>query len=57
MPQFGASLMVVNYVPRVTNYALRVINYALRVVNYAPRDIYGTGITHDDWNMRIIICL
>jgi hypothetical protein len=39
----------------VVNYAARVTKYALRVVNYAPRDIYNTGITHDDWNMRIII--
>ncbi len=39
MPQFGASLMVVNYAPRVTNYALRV-------VNYAPREqVQGTGMT------------
>ncbi len=31
MPQFGASLTVINY-------TLRVINYAPRVINYAPRE-------------------
>jgi len=38
MPQFGASLMGMNYAPRVINYAPRVINYAPRVVNYALRE-------------------
>ncbi len=39
MPQFGASLTVINYTPRVVNYIPRVNNYAPIVVNYVPRDI------------------
>jgi hypothetical protein len=37
-PQFGASLIGVNYAPRAVNYAPRVVNIAPRVVNYSPRD-------------------
>ncbi len=37
MPQFRASLKVVNYSVRVVNYAPSVISYAPRVISYAPR--------------------
>jgi hypothetical protein len=62
---------VINYAPRVINYAPRVISYAPRVINHAPRvntyppsvsitlieNIYGTGVTHDDCHMIMLICL
>ena len=48
MPQFGASLTVINYAPKV-------INYAPKVINYAPAP--SAGITHDDNHMTIVICL
>jgi len=31
MPQFGVSLTVINYAPRVIKYAPRVINYQLYI--------------------------
>ncbi len=47
-PQFGASLVVINY-------ALRVVNYASRDVIMLIENIYSTGITHyDDCNVFIV---
>ncbi len=37
MPQFGASVIVINYAPRANNYAPRANNYAPRGNNYADR--------------------
>jgi hypothetical protein len=34
----------------ICNHIIFMI-YTLRVVNYAPRNIYSTGITHDDWHL------
>jgi hypothetical protein len=35
--QFGASLTIMNYAPKVINYNARIIKYAPRIVDYAIR--------------------
>ncbi len=40
MPQFGASLTVINCTPKVINYAPRVINYANRVRDSTQRLVF-----------------
>ncbi len=46
LSQFGSSLTVANYAPRV-------VHYAPRVISYAPREHLNTGVTHDDRHMTI----
>ncbi len=49
MPQFGASIAVVNSI-------LRVVSYAPRVAIMLLMNIYGTGITLGDCHMMIVVC-
>ncbi len=52
-PQFGASLTVINYAPKV-------INCAPRVINYAPKEhtsLLGPFITYEENEVLQIVVL